>query len=560
MTVLSSEKDSQASKELDSIEKIFKDHDPLLRAFALKKLSERSLHSPEDFRIFEKALSDTSPEVRKALIPAVMKNYALNPDKSQLILAELSRDREPGVQLAFVNTIHLLLEHSPRVIFEYLNQFLKNMDRYGRYAVLRQLHYLISRSNVHSNTPYKEKILRMLLKAAQDSESEWIQQEAGRTLAHFMDQHPGDLLANLFRCITEGVKIDILWHILHHAKAPIVQHVFRAFIPLVDYRDDNNASKRTIIGHLKGSNVPEDKIIDPLNDSNTPEDKKAGPLNDSNALERIEDVVRALDEVKSLKNGKEIWLLYEEFRRLFRICTLSAIADYRFQLEGSAFAEEGLHASVILRIYQRLDTITRPLRIYQRREGLNDRLSSLLEASRNVESSATFAEREYANTFSGNVARHLPDYQLFALLFQRWNDIISTQLQELRGRAELRADLKTKSVPYEEQIGIWLMICNDGRSAANNVKISLLHNEEFDIVGTNSFETEVIFAQEEVHAEFSIRPHMRTEILRLIFEIVYDDAEAIMKTLMTGEQLQLQAKSSEFHTYPQCVFDWCSHA
>ena len=120
----------------------------------------------------------------------------------------------------------------------------------------------------------------------------------------------------------------------------------------------------------------------------------------------------------------------------------------------------------------------------------------------------------------------------------------------MRGKAELTVDLKTRSVPHEEQIGIWLMITNAGRSAANNVKISLLHNHEFDIVGRNSFETEVIFAQEEVHAEFSIRPHTTTKILGLNFEIIYDDAEAVMKTLLKGEQLKLRAKHSAFIHIP----------
>ncbi len=535
LTILSPEKDSETSKGPGIIEKLFEDHDPLLRAFALKKVSERSPHSSEDFRIFDKALSDTSQEVRKALIPAVMKNYVLDPDKSQLILTKLSRDVTP-VQLAFVNTIHMLLEHNPQIIFEYLNQFLKNMDRYGRYAVLRQLHYLISRSNVHSSTPYREKILRMLLRAAQDSESEWIQQEAGRTLAHFLDQHPGDLLANLFRCITEGIKIDILWHILHHANTPVVQHIFRAFIPLIDYRDSENEKEHTKVDYLKG--------IDGL------DHRKADHLDDNNALELIEDAVKALEEARSLRNGKEVCLIYEEFRRLFCICTLSAVADYHCQLNTNEFAQDNHHTSIILRVCQRLSTITRLLRIYLKREGLNDRLTSLLEASSTIDTISKFTMQEYTTIFSESARERLPDYRLFVLLFHRWSDIISAQLRELRGRAELRVDLKTRSVPHEEQIGILLFTRNDGRSTADNVKISLLHNGEFDIVGKASFETEAIPAQETVHAEFSIRPHTYTENLGLNFEIVYDDAQAIMNTLMIGEQLQLQAKHAEFKYIP----------
>ncbi len=550
LVALAPEKDSQVSKELDIIERFFKDQDPLLRAFALKVFSERSLHTPEDFRMFEKALSDPSPEVRKALIPAVMKNYALNPDKAQLILAELSRDHEPDVHMAFLKSIYLLLEHNPQITFEYLSQFFKNMDRYGRYAVLRQLHGLIDHYNMRANTSYKEKILGILLKAAQDPESEWIQQEAGRALAHFLDQHLGDLLNNLSSCIKDGIKIDILWHIAHRIKTPIIQRTFYAFILLVDYRDDKNEPIRTITGHLKGINVPHYTRTDYLDNSDATKHPEVTCLNDSNALKRIEETINALEETKSLMNGKESYLIYKEFHQLFCICTLSSIAEYSFHLDTNELVQANLYASVFLRIYQRLGTVTRYLRIYQKREGFDNRLASLLEASRTIENIATFAEKEYEDTFSKNVAKYLPDYQLFALLFHRWNDIISTQLRELRGRPELSADLKTQSVPYEEQIGIWLVVRNDGRSEANNVKISLLHNKEFDIVGKASFETEVISAQEAENVEFSIQPHTTTEVLGLNFEIVYDDAEAVMKTLMKSEQLKLETKRSEFKSIP----------
>lgn len=146
-------------------------------------------------------------------------------------------------------------------------------------------------------------------------------------------------------------------------------------------------------------------------------------------------------------------------------------------------SHDNFHASIILRVCQRLSIITRLLRIYLKREGLNDRLSSLLEASSTIESLSRFAAREYATIVSDSARERLPDYQFFNLLFHRWSEIISTQLRELRGKAELTVDLKTRSVPHEEQIGIWLLISNAGRSAADNVKISLLHNREFDVVG-----------------------------------------------------------------------------
>ncbi len=455
----------------ETISMLLAQPEPLVRAFALQKLAEHTYFDLKSFETFEAFSLDSSIDVRKAVICAVTTCYARAPQEAKRLLAQFSVDPHEEVRQVIIEQIRYLVTYDWETGFEYLESFAQNSNRDVRRLVLRQLHLLIDRSNA----PYKDVILRMLLKAAQDTESDWIQQEAARTLAHFMDQYPGDLLVHLFKCITEGINAAILRHILYNAKTPIVQHVFNAFVPLVDHLDDTNA------------------------------------------LERIECAVNVLEEAQSLRNGNETWLLYAEFQHLFRICTLSAIADYRSQLDASDFVQDNLHASVILRLCQRLSIITRLLRIYLKREGLNDRLTSLLEASSTIESISKFAAREYATLFSDSARDRLPDYRFFTLLFRRWSEIISSQLRELRGRAELSADLKTRSVPHEEQIGIWLMITNAGRSAANNVKISLLHNHEFDIVGKNSFETEVIFAQEEVHAEFQYSPTYHNKNSRLEF-------------------------------------------
>jgi hypothetical protein len=173
-----------------------------------------------------------------------------------------------------------------------------------------------------------------------------------------------------------------------------------------------------------------------------------------------------------------------------------------------------------------------------------------LEATSTIELLHPFIEREYAAYFDGIPTARLPDRRAFTLLLERWREIVFAQLTELRGRAELQVDLKTRNVPQEEQVGIWLSIRNAGRSSANNVKVSLLHNDEFAVVGKSSFETEVIFAQEEAHAEFFIRPRVRTRTLGMNFEIVYDDAETIMKTLQKGEQLEFQTERREFKFIP----------
>ncbi len=499
------------------IEMLLEQPDANLRAFALQKLANLHHLNPHIFDTFETFAKDNAVEVRQALINAVMVSYPINPQHARRLLTQFAADSNGDIRRVFVEQIQFLIAHDWEAGFEYLEGLSQNSERFVRRAVLRQLHHLIDRASA----PYDEKIFQMLLKAAKDRESEWIRQEAARTLAHFLDRHHGDLIINLFRCISQKIVPTILRHIGVNAKTPVVQHLFTAFAPLVANQ------------HLINESEPQ-----------------VDELDDRNALERIERVANVLEEVKSFKYGEDTWLMYEELRRLFRIRTLSEIADYHCQPTFDELTPDNPHAPIVLRICQRLGIVTRLLRIYLKREGLNDRLSSLLEATSTIETINKFIEREYATDFYGGPMSQLPDRHAFELLLQRWQEIVYTQLSELRGRAELQADLKTRYVPHEEQLGIWVAICNTGRSSANNVKISLLHNGEFDIVGRNSFETEVIFAQEEAHAEFVIRPHSLTSNLCLNFEIIYDDTEAVMKTLLKGEQLEFQSTRQEFNYIP----------
>lgn len=492
----------QGQREQEVISSLLEQTDAYLRAFALRNLAE--LHDLHIFDFFEKYSKDSAIEVRKELIPLVMKAYQCDPQYACRLLNQFTADPNEEMRRIFVEQIQRLIDQDWEAGFDYLEGLAQNSNRFVRRAVLRQLYHLIDRSNA----PYNDKILQVLLTAAQDRESDWIKQESGRTLAHFLDSHHGDLLINLFHCISQGIKPDILLQIVTNAKTPVVQQLFAAFVSLIDRLDD------------------------------------------ANALERIEWVTNALKEVKSFKFGKDTWLIYEELRRLFRTRTLSDIADYHCHLIINELTPENLHALIVLRICQKLGMVTRLLRIYLKREGLNDRLSSLLEASSTIESLHKFIEREYATDFNDIPTARLPDHRAFELLLRRWREIVFAQLSELRGCAELQVDLKTRCMPYEEQVGIGLSITNTGRSSANNVKVSILYNDSFAVVGKNSFETEIIFAQEEAHTEFCIRPREHTRMLSMNFEIIYDDAETIMKTIIKNDQLEFQPERHEFKLIP----------
>ncbi|QBD80392.1 hypothetical protein EPA93_32240 [Ktedonosporobacter rubrisoli] len=485
------------------IKELLHNNNPLVRAFTLHKLSANQQLSTRDFALLEEFVNDRAVEVRATLVRAVMLSYTANPAQARQILNQLSMAPERAIRLAIVENISFLIASDWEAGLEYLERLSHNIDRFVRRAVVRKLHQLIDIPHEH----FQEAMLSMLLKAAQYKESDWVCQEAARALAHFLDQHHGELLTYLYDCVMREIKPSILEHVAHNAVTAVVQQTFGAVAALLSGLDEQNVEKC------------------------------------------IERAMRAFEETRSLKYGLETWLVYEELRRLFSIRTVAEIAHYQCGLEPGQ-SQENEHFLTAYRICDRLSSITRILRIFLRREDLNDRLTSLLEVGPAIGAARKFLEREYATLWRGYPLAPLPEHHIFELLLKRWENIVRAQLSELRGKAELKAELQTRRVYLERRIAIWLVITNTGRSAANNVKVTLLHSPDFEVVGRSSFESEAIFSHEEIQAEFIIQPCASCSALNLVFEVVYDDAEAAIKILTVGERLELQVIQQSFRNIP----------
>lgn len=501
---LSALQQEKSTREL--IVELLQDSDPTLRAFALGKFVELSDFCCEDVDTLENFVKDSFVEVRVAVLHAAIMSYPGYPQKVGSLLSELARDASQDVKLALVENIPLLMQSDWELGFEYLQRFFLNTDRYVRRAVIRKLDQLIELS--HESTRDRA-IFELLLKAAQDSNSEWIQQEAARTLAHFLNRHQSALIIYIHLFIVKGVRPSILEQIGHNTTNRIAaQHFINALAPLLSEE-----------------------------------------LTDSNVQEKLVAVVKVLETMEAVKYSNDILLIYKEFSRLFTIRTIDDIARYQCTLDFNQFLPTNELAPAVLNVFNRLSSISRILRAYLRRDSLNDRLSSLLEAMRAIDMMGKFVEHEYSMSLLGEPIAKLPDRHFFELLLKHWKELVHTQLNELRGKPELKAELQTRCVPYEEQVSFWLSVTNTGRGPADNVRVILRHGDDFDVVG-NSFKTEAIFSQEMAQAEFSIRP--RASSLDLVFEVSYDDEESGIKKLPFGDRLELQTASlpQEFRRTP----------
>jgi outer membrane protein assembly factor BamB len=480
---------------------LLNDPDPFLQAFGLSKLAEQEDISWRDFEIFDAFLKDRSVEMRKALVRAVIKCYQAYPVQASYHLQHLAADTDPGVRNTVIDYIPALTKHSWEVGFQLLEHFSKNPDRFVRRMGVRKIHHLIE-----TTVGKKREIFDLLLTAAMDKESEWIQQEAARTLAYFLDRNQGDLIIYVHLFIVKDIQPSILRHIAHAATTLVVKYYLNA-------------------------------VIDMLTD-----------LNDEKALERTQQVVNALEEVSNLLYGRDIHRIYAELCQLLVIQEIEDFAEYQYSLNINQFDPKNEFAPIVLEVFGRLNTISRMLKTYLRREAAHDRLTILLEANVAIEKTSKFLEKQYAQTLLGEPLTKLPDHYVFVLILQRWREIVQAELSVLRGKAELEAELLARYTRHDDQVGIWLAVRNKGSSAAITVKITLLHNDHFDVMGKQFVEAEIILPQEETIAEFILRPH--TTLVDLMFEITYDDAEEVMKMEKFGDRLELQESHEEFRYIP----------
>lgn len=496
------------------IEELLNDPDHLVRANALLKYGKQCIQGPEDIVCLESYTKDSSIEVRKALIQATLCCYHLGPTHVQKILYQLAMDQEQEVRLALVESLDELAAYDWSVGFDYLDRFSHNFDRFVRRAVIRKLTGLIDapRSGI-SDDKAREQIFRLLLTAATDEESDWIRQEAARTLAHFLDVYQNSLIPSLYDCIVSGMKVAILEQIGHSASSSTTRHVLEALTSLM--RDD---------------------------------------LNENNVFVRVERAVTALEEVKFLDFGKDALLLYDELRHLLALQTLEDIAAYKCYLRPDQFSSGNQHFLIVLPIVDRLDSITRMLTIYAKRSRAKDRMACLLDTLNAIDEVRRFVDREYASAPGDEPARHLPDHRIFHLLLNQWYAVVSACLNIIRGKAELKVELGTKHTISEAQIGVWLSVSNQGYSNANNVKVSLLHSNDYNVIGSGSFESEVLPAQETTAAEFTIRPTFKVTQMKLSFEIAYEDASdgtlSVVKTQLAELDLELEMAQPEFRHIP----------
>lgn len=480
--------------------------DPYLQSFALSKLVQLHSFSSEDFSLLEQLAKEGAFEVRQFIAGLLVSHGERIPlDMASHILYQLSLDPEQDVRNTVVEHIPAFIRQDWKSGFSYLERFSENDNRHIRRLIMLKLYQVIDMQQVELEltSERQQAIFNLLLAGVLDKDSEWVRQEAARTLAHFLDLYPGRLIVNTQLLIVRQVDSKIFKRIAHCASLPFVKRYLNAVIEV-----------------LEG-------------------------VTDENALERVKQVVTALDGgATGLSYSHDIRSLYDELRHVLTLRSIEAIAHYQCMLKESQFAPNNEFAPIMLAVFREFSSITHTLRIYLRREGVQDRLNSLLDATKAIDRMKQSLEDQYSKKLMGVSITTLPDHIIFQLALARWQRLVNEQINELRGKAKIEARLQENQARFDDVVAIWLYVCNAGNSSADELKITMLDGSGFTAIGGKTAERETLVPGEDATFEFLLKPEK--SLLDLRFEIVYSDGDNPLQITYIDEQLELSESYREY--------------
>ena len=486
-----------------------KDNDPYLRAASLLRLASLKPLPTMAFDTLDNACKDTFDDVRKVLPEALMYAFPADPARAREILDKISRDRLRTVRIEVLEHLEILAEHDWRSVIVYLERAIQSSERNTRRAGLRKISHLLKQyaDLIKDARDTIGESLFVLLTSLQDDKSDWVKDEAGRVVADFLNLFAEECLPYFHRLLTSQIKGQPLEFVAYNIASPTIQRIIVSLQALIFNFDFPTA------------------------------------------LERLTTTAQNLEKVYELPYATQMWLIFRELQEMARqSSTIETLALYDFRLTAEQFQAIPIpypHTDAFLHLGEHLNTIIRPLRLYLRRTDPNERLNALNESINALVHFQRQVEREYVGIkpLPNTLSPLLPEFVVLKGLIAHWQELFGAQHDELHGHAELIYDLQPRVVHLEETVGIWLQIANQGRAAASNIKITLRSDESFTTT-RQVFETEVISANQDLRAEFLIKPIL--DSITLTFEIIYDDSEHEVHTEVYQEHLDVIEWQREF--------------
>ena len=252
-------------------------------------------------------------------------------------------------------------------------------------------------------------------------------------------------------------------------------------------------------------------------------------------LRMVVDAIRRLDGPSDEKKTKliDIFDLFQQALEANTVNRIVSLSVRWHELLTGAEAELGVALND-------LNEVIKTLNNFQRIAAFEDKtayLGQTLEALGRL-------EREFRTG-----AMWQPAGNILARIAANWLLAVNNALQDLQGRAQIEAALKTRHLLNLEQASLSLELTNTGRSPASNVTVSLIPDQKF-AVGNGTTRLDVLAAGRSAVVELPISAAASVEQFRAEFNITFDDRERSGKSLAFADRVHLLRPTNEFQTMP----------
>ncbi len=186
-----------------------------------------------------------------------------------------------------------------------------------------------------------------------------------------------------------------------------------------------------------------------------------------------------------------------------------------------------------------LGRVAQTLHNYERVEMVEDKIAYLAQA---IETLGRL-DREFQTELPQ------PERNIFSRIALNWLTVTTNALEDLQGRAQIEAALKTRQVLNLEQVTLSLELTNTGRSPASNLTISLIPDQVY-AVGNGTVKLDILPAGRSAVVELPISAALSVDQFRAEFTITFDDRERSGKRVAFADMVRLLKPGATFQPVP----------
>ncbi len=153
----------------------------------------------------------------------------------------------------------------------------------------------------------------------------------------------------------------------------------------------------------------------------------------------------------------------------------------------------------------------------------------------------------------------LPEFAVFRVLLDRWEDIVLSAVKDMQGRAEITAELKTRKLTFARRLVLSIVLTNRGLNVAEQVRLHVYDDDEYDVIEGQDHRIDILPPQDSRELSVVIKPRDAAgktlapapTALRLCWQVTYDDALNDDSELEFGDQVEfIEAEKSFQRIFP----------